>query len=231
MAIPSFPIATFSPGGTRFTDSAISQAGILSSIYGTNASDSVNNGLGYQIPLVIGSSNPNVIAGLITATQISGEGAAYVAELAMDERQRRGRARVIPEPDYYTLFNGVIIAARIQSIRTWLEVSGPAASQSYNGTAALNYNGAVVQVQPTAVTFPQAAVPSGAPFFSKSLGTITAANINALITEINQAGTVCTCNCNYCTCNCNYCTCNCNYACTCNCNYSDERLKANVEYL
>jgi len=231
MAIPGFPIKTLGPGDTKYNNDVIAQNGILTSIYGTNASDSVNNGLGYQVSLVVGSSNPNVIAGLIEATQIGGEGAAYVAELAMDERQRRGKARIIPEPDYYTLFNGVIIAARIQSIRSWLEVSGPAASQSYNGTAALNYNGPEVQVPPTAVTFPQAAVPSGAPFFTKSLGKITAANINALITELNTAGTVCTCNCNYCTCNCNYCTCNCNYSCTCNCNYSDENLKANVEYL
>lgn len=67
---------------------------------------------------------------------------------------------------------------------------------------------------------------------SVSIGsTITAANINSLITDIQGAAGVCTCNCNYCTCNCNYCTCNCNYSCTCNCNYSDKRLKENIKYV
>lgn len=48
---------------------------------------------------------------------------------------------------------------------------------------------------------------------------IYASTINTIASSIIQAGSICTCNCNYCTCNCNYCTCNCNYACTCDCNY------------
>lgn len=59
--------------------------------------------------------------------------------------------------------------------------------------------------------------------------TITSTHLANIISQINSAAAVCTCNCNYCTCNCNYCTCNCNYACTCNCNYSDKRLKMNIE--
>ena len=236
MALPTFKIATFVLQGYAADPQYISQAGIATLPYGTNATNVPNNGLGYQIGLVVGSSHPDVIAGLIQATQINGEGAAYVAELAMDERERRGKGRIVPEPDYASLYSGPIIASRINSIRTWLEVIGPASSQAYNGAGqGFNFpagvDGSGQHIEPTVVTFPQVPVPSGAPAFTKSLGKITAANINSLITEINQAGLACTCNCNYCTCNCNYCTCNCNYACTCNCNYSDENLKANVEYL
>lgn len=49
---------------------------------------------------------------------------------------------------------------------------------------------------------------------------ISASAFNGLVSNINSAGGVCQCNCDYCTCQCNYCTCNCNYSCTCTCNYS-----------
>jgi hypothetical protein len=129
------------------------------------------------------------------------------------ERGRRG---------YGAVLGGVtnpIQAATFNAFKTALEVPGPAASQAYNVSGTV-----------TVVTYPQAPVPTGAT--AVSIGQqITAAGLNALITELNNAGAVCTCNCNYCTCNCNYCTCNCNYACTCNCNYSDERLKDNVKFI
>jgi hypothetical protein len=60
---------------------------------------------------------------------------------------------------------------------------------------------------------------------------ISVGKINEIIAAVNNAGSICLCNCNYCTCNCNYCTCNCNYACTCNCNYSDRRLKKNIKMI
>jgi len=60
----------------------------------------------------------------------------------------------------------------------------------------------------------------GGNFSELPIGTIiTAAQINALIAEINSSAGSCFCNCNFCACNCNNCTCNCNYSCTCNCNY------------
>jgi hypothetical protein len=131
------------------------------------------------------------------------------------ERNRRGYATIPASVTKDTL----VFASLFNGIKTALEVPGPAATEAYNisGTA-------------TIVTFPQAPTPSGAATVGAT-GLITASNVNLLIDELNDAGAVCTCNCNYCTCNCNYCTCNCNYACTCNCNYSDERVKTSIEYM
>jgi len=256
-SLPDFPLAAFSSGGTKANNAYGSYSGITKSISGTNASDVPNNGTGWGLVNVVGSNDPRVLNGSMEATQIQLDGVRYLANTLRLERVRRKQS----DPGEYlidTWFpeNGKIIASKIQSIRAWVEVTGPAATQAYNGTGQ-NINsgdgsvptgtstpvydgygnvvgstpGTTARPDPQVVTFPQAPTPSGAPFFSKNLGKITAANINALINELNAAGNVCTCNCNYCTCNCNYCTCNCNYACTCNCNYSDERLKVNVEYL
>jgi hypothetical protein len=83
----------------------------------------------------------------------------------------------------------------------------------------------------------QAADPPLFSISAVSLDTVTAGTeiessvMRNIITQIQNAGAVCLCNCNYCTCNCNYCTCNCNYSCTCNCNYSDRRLKRNIKFI
>lgn len=72
---------------------------------------------------------------------------------------------------------------------------------------------------PTASTFYGPAAPSVGITDRSITDKIYASDINSVITALQNAGAVCTCNCNYCSCNCNYCTCNCNYSCTCNCNY------------
>ena len=212
-------------------------SGLTKSIYGTNASNAVS----YNIASV-GSTD------LMRENKLTA-----IAQKACDERVRRGSTTITIPSGYYS---GQIIASRVQDIRTVVEVAGPAATQAYmgqwrdisssNGTYATGgtvptYNpvyGAptgyaaeyATLPPPDAIDYAQAPAPVGTVSFSKNQR-ISAVDINAVITEINNAGAVCTCNCNYCTCNCNYCTCNCNYSCTCNCNYSDEQLKANVEYL
>ena len=128
-----------------------------------------------------------------------------------NERTRRGHGTIA------LAITNPITASIYTAMKTALEVAGPAASQAYmpSGTQ-------------TILTYPQVGAPTGTG--SASAGSnITATAVNLLINEINSAGSVCTCNCNYCTCNCNYCTCNCNYACTCNCNYSDKRLKTDIK--
>ena len=136
-----------------------------------------------------------------------------VATNINNERIRRGssfttlsRSTPINATDYNSMVNA-------------LNVAGPGATQAYNTSGTLNVT-----------TYPQIGAPSLPATVSASV-TITALHINNIITSLYNAGTQCTCNCNYCTCNCNYCTCNCNYACTCNCNYSDERLKENIVFV
>jgi hypothetical protein len=185
MALPSLPTTGLN--------------GTIISVYGTNASNSVN----YAVPNV---NNTTVIAADFFNTLINNTNA---------ERSRRGYA-TIPA----SVNNTITIASSLfNGIKSALEVPGPAATQAYNvsGTNSI-------------VTFPQAPTPSGAATVGAT-GLITASNVNLLVNELNSAGAVCTCNCNYCTCNCNYCTCNCNYSCTCNCNYSDERVKTSIEYM
>ena len=209
--------------------------------YGTNASNAVSYGQGGV------SAGATILSSTWTTLETN----------VNAERTRRGSGAAT--------FSGAvtvgstIAAVTFNSIKTQLEVAGPAASSAYNG-AWQNYNSsngvylsgyttgivgydsyygaavygpvAVYSASPTpeTVTYPQAAAPTGSTAVAVG-NLITAAGLNALITECNNAGAVCTCNCNYCTCNCNYCTCNCNYACTCNCNYSDERVKTNIEYM
>jgi hypothetical protein len=183
-------------------------ASITKDIYGTDASDAVSHGL-------VHVNNSNKMSGGIFYN---------MAQKAIAERTRRGGSSVAIPSNYYT---GKLFASKIQEIKTNVEVAGPAATQAYN----TNYGGGANSGNPPAVTtFSQIPAPSGASNFVKG-ARITSAIVNALIDEINSAGAVCTCNCNYCTCNCNYCTCNCNYSCTCNCNYSDEQVKSNVEYM
>lgn len=49
---------------------------------------------------------------------------------------------------------------------------------------------------------------------------IKASTITAILKNLQDVVSGCTCNCNYsaCPCNCNNCSCNCNW-CTCNCNW------------
>ena len=127
------------------------------------------------------------------------------------ERQRRNKT------SFSLSLNNPISAADFNSMLTNLNVKGHDVSQAYNTSGTVNIT-----------TYPQISEPAGIPANVTASSSITATVINDLITAINNAGAVCSCNCNYCTCNCNYCTCNCNYACTCNCNYSDKRLKENI---
>lgn len=173
----------------------LTSGSINKSIFGTNASDAVS----YNIPRI---TTP--LPKLTTAIFLN------IAEKAVAERTRRGGSSVTIPNGYYT---GKIFATKIQEIKTNVEIEGPAAVQIYN-----DYAGLSGPNPPATTTFPKAAAPSGSGNFSRGQR-ISSGIINALIDEINTAGAVCLCNCNYCTCNCNYCTCNCNYSCTCNCNY------------
>jgi hypothetical protein len=163
---------------------------IITSIYGTNASNAVS----YSIPRISDS----------VKTRMTGAIFLNIAQKAVLERTRRGGSAVSIPNNYYS---GVLYASKIQEIKTNLEIAGPSNPQAYNTNQST-----------TITTFPTAPVPSGSGNFVRGQK-ITVGIINALIDEVNAAGQVCTCNCNYCTCNCNYCTCNCNYSCTCNCNY------------
>jgi hypothetical protein len=199
--------------------------------YGTNASNAVSYGLG-AVSGTVTSAGFNTLITTINA-----------------ERARRGTSTVtltLTNPISHNTYN---------ALKSALEVAGPAASSAYNGqwqgynSSDGNYftgnytpitydsygnpsGGAPIYAPlppPETVTYPQAGAPSGSTA-QVSGNLITAQSVNDLVNEINAAGAVCTCNCNYCTCNCNYCTCNCNYSCTCNCNYSsDIRLKTDIE--
>jgi len=240
MGLPAFPLSAFQPGGSKAYNPARSQNGIMTGIYGVNSSD----GVAYNI------------ADVDNSMKIFSSKLLAIANNAVAEKVRRGGTNVLIPAGYY---EGRINANRIQDIRVQVEVRGPAATQAYNGagsgtnspnglqvTGSTNgitgydgYYGAAIYgpvptygpiPEPSIVTYPQAPAPTMSYSFT-SRDLIRASDINKLIKEINDAGAVCLCNCNYCTCNCNYCTCNCNYSCTCNCNYSDERVKTQIEYL
>ena len=216
-------------------------SGLTTAVYGTNASNAVSPYTSYQA----------------VGAKISGSAVLSIANAANAERARRGTAATTIPTGYFT---GLISASRLNTIKTEIEIAGPAASQAYNGTGnGINsgdglvvtgyqsvlvgydyFSNPIYQTQPTyspvaqpqVITYPQVAAASGAVSFSTLAGSlIKASHINSLINALNNSRAVCTCNCNYCTCNCNYCTCNCNYACTCNCNYSDEQLKTEIEYM
>ena len=194
-------------------------------VYGTNNSNAVFNpktGItGYGLPSVTGGTR--IAASTWTAVgQVwvyqTGTGpqgqpilsSTFVFNGIVDavnaERGRRGYATVsLP-------ITNPVQASQFNAVKAALEVVGPAASQAYNTSGTI-----------TITTYPQSPAPSGATAVAPGQA-ITATSVNALITELNNAGAVCTCNCNYC-------TCNCNYACTCNCNYSDKRLKDNIAFI
>jgi hypothetical protein len=218
MALPKFKTAVFTraPGvgrgdGRKANNDVASYSGIASLIYGTNASNSVDYGMGAVFP-----------TDLIRESKLT-----EIANKALAERTRRGGSQVFLPGGY---FSGQIIASRVQDIITNVSIAGPDATQAYNGTGQNVNSSNGLEANPEIITYPKAVAPSIGTSFSRGQKT-SAADINVLIGAINAAGNVCTCNCNYCTCNCNYCTCNCNYSCTCNCNYSDETVKANVEYM
>ena len=204
-------------------------SGLTKSSYGINQPNTVDYGMG-----------------AVFATDLIRESKLLeIANNAIAERNRRGASPISLPAGY---FSGPILGGRVQDIITTVQVAGPAATQAYNGAnqgySSPNGQGPIVGYtpgrfrlpiygplpQPEVITYPQSASPVVGTSFSKGQKT-SAADINVLIGAINDAGNVCTCNCNYCTCNCNYCTCNCNYSCTCNCNYSDEQLKTEIEYI
>ena len=126
------------------------------------------------------------------------------------------RARRFTGPGSFTT-SGTITAADVNTLVSALNVAG---TQPNNG-----YIDANNILQTWGFSGYVASGPAGAG------GYIYASHLDTIMSHVNAAANLCTCNCNYCTCNCNYCTCNCNYACTCNCNYSDKRLKMNIKFL
>ena len=173
--------------------------------------DPVNSPLNFTT-VVYGTNASNAVSYSVGAVVAGGSITAALFNTLINntnsERVRRGAGTTLTTVSVGTSIN----ATHFNNIKTALEIVGQPASQAYNVSGTV-----------TVVTYPQAAAPSGST--AVSVGTsITATGLNALITELNNAGAVCTCNCNYC-------TCNCNYACTCNCNYSDERVKTEIEYM
>lgn len=140
-----------------------------------------------------------------------------------DERVRR------TQTSYSLSLVNPIGKAEFNSMLTNLNVKGHVAWDRYDGYGKDTSGSPNTIAKSSAYQYyGQSSEPSGIPANVDTGTAITASTVNDLITAIKNAGTVCSCNCNYCTCNCNYCTCNCNYSCTCNCNYSDERLKENI---
>jgi len=187
---------TATPAGTH-------QAGVASLVYGTNANNAVAS---YASTITAGTTiTASRLTGLVTSTN--------------SERTRRGGTTT-------TVTLGALISAvDFNNIRTAMQgiTAGPAASQAYmTGHVNSNYTATddTASLPSMIVTYAQVAAPT-ITSSAQTAGTIVyASSLNAMINDLNNAGAVCTCNCNYCTCNCNYCTCNCNYSCTCNCNYS-----------
>lgn len=131
-----------------------------------------------------------------------------------------------------TDFNRLREAVQVSGQFTNAYLSGNVTSDTaYNGTGQNQDASQGGISRPEVVTYTAAASPSMTSTDKAEGVTIYASTLNQLIADINAAGQVCVCNCNYCTCNCNYCVCNCNYRCTCNCNYSDIRLKENITLL
>ena len=250
MPVPSFPIAGVGggsnesgPGGRQATPingAYVLQNGILTSTYGTNASNAVSYAIGSVVANVTKITNAKFTE-LITKTNL--------------ERTRRAVATTsitLSTPISYLDFN---------AIRTAIALGGATTDSAYNGAGngTNSGNGSVINgytwnggyqgvyIYGVGYTYQRTYVPTYAPVALPTVVTysytavsvsataaaqyskIAASNVNNLINDINNSGAACTCNCNYCTCNCNYCTCNCNYACTCNCNYSDARLKENIK--
>jgi len=225
VGLPAFPVVAFQPGGTKSYEPARSQNGIMYGIYGTNSSNALNP----ITSLFVGTGNA-----------ISGGRLLAIANAANDERVRRGGSAITIPTGYYS---GTISASRIQAIRTAVEISGPAASQAYEGAGAgtnsstgsfissytpviVGYDyygfpvygpGAVYSAvaEPSVVTYPQVSTNSGS--YDYDLLYALGSRIRAV--HINELLGVINNNRAQCTCNCNYCTCNCNY-CTCNCNYA-----------
>jgi hypothetical protein len=234
MATPLFPIV--SPARPKIYAPQRQQSGMMTNIYGTNTTDAASYSIS-QVTKgdVVLASKLELLATTAISERIRRGGPTVPGSVPIGYYGPDGN-------DVYAK----IFANRITDIRTQIERKGPVASQAYNygpdqginspeGRVVTGYtevlayytkSGPVYTTQPTyspvadptVVVYPQAAAPSMTYTFTAK-DKITAQNINDLITEINNAGAVCLCNCNYCTCNCNYCTCNCNYTCTCNCNY------------
>jgi hypothetical protein len=161
---------------------------IITSIYGTNASDAVS----YSIPRISDS----------VKTKMTGAIFLNIAQKAILERTRRGGSTAT-----VLTYTGKLFASKVQAIKTNVEVAGPSNAQAYNVTGTT-----------TVTTFPSAPVPTGSGNFTSGQKiTVAIINalideVNASGQVCTCNCNYCTCNCNYCTCNCNYsCTCNCNY--------------------
>jgi len=233
MTLPVLP--TLAPSN-KYNDNYISQNGVVTSVYGTNASNAVSYAIG------------SVVANV---TQVTTAKFTELIDKTNLERTRRSVATTaitLSNPISYLHFNSIRSAIAVSGNANTGEayndsrtngVNSPSGATIWDGTYTTTYDPYyayynphakvyVASITPIITTYGYAAVSvtaAAATQYSK----IYASNINLLVNDINNSGAACTCNCNYCTCNCNYCTCNCNYSCTCNCNYSDERLKENIK--
>jgi hypothetical protein len=216
------PLCTFpdKPANTKerqkSNNNLISQNGKATLAYGTN------NSTGNI------ASHPNIAAGqkksishgvgnVSAGDSISKTGMDSFRTKINAERTRRGQSTSTFTA--ITAGTTTIAASHFNELKSAIQVSGNGSDQAYATSAS------------AAITT------YGAPGAQSNMATQSAGNpvyasqINKLVKDINDAGSACTCNCNYCSCNCNYCTCNCNYSCTCNCNYSDVTTKENIVYM
>jgi hypothetical protein len=233
MPIPAWNYKTGSAISV-YTNSLPYQDGALISIYGTTASNAVV----YNIAQV---TNKNIVTN------------ALFTDIIDKVNQERTRRAVTTTS---ITLNTIINHLDFNAIKDAVTLGSGTTDQAYNDPSSSGFNGyygyhyvaipsyfntyyqhqyfyyrgPYLNTLPPVTTYSSPAVSITAAAAAQ-YDKITVLNFNKIINDINNAGAVCTCNCNYCTCNCNYCTCNCNYSCTCNCNYSDERVKSNIEYM
>ena len=217
MPLCSFPERRPAPRDRqKVNNSLFSQAGKASLAYGT-AGSAGSTSRHPGIPNGTDKAGAGNVASTVSKTDSITKAAFDAAKTIINtERARRGRGA----GTYTTVTTETLINhTHFNQLRTAIQVSSVGSDQAYATNASV-----------AVTTYP--AAPAQSSFPSQTAGTtITAANINKLIADINNSNSACTCNCNYCSCNCNYCTCNCNYACTCNCNYSDVTTKNNIVYM
>lgn len=158
-----------------------------------------------------------VLSNVAAGQQVTTNKFREVEAAVNQERIRRGSTSA---PVVQSRFTGLIEAADLNFLKNSVEVQGkPLNPPGYNDS------------NNTFQFFTQAPAPTGDFFGVDPNVNIQADDMNNMILKVQNAGSVCVCNCNYCTCNCNYCTCDCNYSCTCQCNYSDVRLKTNIKLI
>ena len=158
---------------------------VVTSVYGTNASNSVTYGLGQvTVGASITASEWNTLIGTIDS-----------------ERSRRGYGSAgisISNPINHSTFNAMASA---------IAVAGPGSSQAYNSNGTVT----VITYPQAGAISTTSQITAGSLIYANNVNAlINDINNSGAVCTCNC--NYCTCNCNYCTCNCNYsCTCNCNY--------------------